>query len=49
MRTSPNVGRMEPFKMLSNVDFPDPLAPMIPIKSPDWASMDRGRNAASLG
>ena len=28
--TVPNVGRMLPFKMLSKVDLPEPLPPMMP-------------------
>ena len=36
--TVPNVGRMLPFKMLSKVDLPEPLPPMMPTNCPARAS-----------
>ena len=44
-RTRPDVGRFRPLKWLISVDFPLPVEPMIPTKSPSSTVKDTSSSA----
>ena len=48
VRTVPELGASRPARVRSSVDFPEPLRPMTPMNSPDRATKETPRRAATL-